>query len=1119
MILTKEQANLRLEKINTPEQLKELIQQLDVTGTGKTTVLWSGVAGFFGTDNTEKISSQQIAAALHAVNPDFRIVANTEASRFLELDKGSGHYNQVLEKKLDEMFAGNPDKIQEFLYGQVDEKTGKRLSKGIWDSVSENFVKKAQGDVRLVVGGGGMDRVFAQTEMRALMNNPAIKSIEGIPIEGLKELEKTSGLGNVTRLVMGISEANSGMVKLAVDGTGRPISGMNGTYRVDAVDYIKMNTLHTSVPRGMKPVAEFIPEARRLRHVQAVEEIYKLTPALRSKNYVLPVDPDPFRKGLVISRLSSLPGPIADATSLGLTLHKANAQMHAGDHRAAHDTVSSWALETAGGFVAGRVASLLVAPLMATGPIGMLIGAGIIIGSSILGGELAKKLLKKHQETWQREFPIISYMSSPLILDLDSNGVQTLAMNNSFIHFDQDNNGFAERLGWVDPHDGLLILDLNGNGKVDGGAELFGNHTHLKDGQLAENGFIALAMYDSNEDKRIDQRDPIWTRLRVWKDENSNGKTETGEWLTLKESNVRSLHLGYATRIVVDNNGNIHAQHGFFERLDGKLAALTDVWFSKDSMNSLPPDPREVDPEIAALPDFPGMGIVPSLHQSLMDPANTALRETLLKWLQSTHLERMKLTQELVFQWCKADDNPFTTPERDYLHDDPLIQKKVAVVEKLAGQSLVNSDFIGYHRSEAIISLIQNLNSHFEMVLNVDRILKPLFQLAVPVESDLHGTLQMDVSESVNHLRSQFQRDPDPAFIPMVQWLLAEHEGAGLAFFQALQTVASSSRDAFGRAMSLQQPITEQWQWLKGSAEEDQLKGSARNDFIEGGELNDTLWGQDGNDTLQGGPGIDIYYGGKGGDSYYISQNSSPDYDYISDEGIASDRSTDRLIFWELASHEVRPTLSGSDVRFHDKNSNLIAMISGQYNPQKRIEEFHFVDGVMWDYNTLLLQLPIKGTAGNDRLAGVNDTSNRLQGLEGNDTLIGGTLNDHLEGQQGNDTLTGLAGKDTLFGGQGDDLLEGGEGGDTYQFGIKASHDRIHDLDPHSNEVDRVVFNNLATTALTRVLRSGNDLVLQFGSTNTLTLVNQLLPFSRIESFAFVNGPVWSHSTLFNQVR
>jgi Ca2+-binding RTX toxin-like protein len=197
----------------------------------------------------------------------------------------------------------------------------------------------------------------------------------------------------------------------------------------------------------------------------------------------------------------------------------------------------------------------------------------------------------------------------------------------------------------------------------------------------------------------------------------------------------------------------------------------------------------------------------------------------------------------------------------------------------------------------------------------------------------------------------------------------------------------------------------------------------------------------------------------------------------------------------------------------------LIARISGQYTPEKRIEQFHFADGVMWDYHGLNLQIPTQGTAGNDRLTGVHDTSNRLQGLEGDDTLIGGTLNDHLEGQQGNDTLIGQAGQDTLFGGQGCDLLEGGEGGDTYQFGVKASHDRIHDIDPYSNAIDKVVFNNLATTALTRVLRSGNDLVLQFGSTNTLTLVNQLLPFSRIESFAFVNGPVWGHSTLFNKVR
>jgi hypothetical protein len=43
------------------------------------------------------------------------------------------------------------------------------------------------------------------------------------------------------------------------------------------------------------------------------------------------------------------------------------------------------------------------------------------------------------------------------------------------VYFDIDNDGFAERVGWVSPQDGQLARDLNGNGKIDDITELFGD--------------------------------------------------------------------------------------------------------------------------------------------------------------------------------------------------------------------------------------------------------------------------------------------------------------------------------------------------------------------------------------------------------------------------------------------------------------------------------------------------------------------------------------------------------------------------------------------------------------------------------------------------------------------
>ncbi|MDO6523976.1 hypothetical protein Q4578_20505, partial [Shimia thalassica] len=50
----------------------------------------------------------------------------------------------------------------------------------------------------------------------------------------------------------------------------------------------------------------------------------------------------------------------------------------------------------------------------------------------------------------------------------------------------------------------------------------------------------------------------------------------------------------------------------------------------------------------------------------------------------------------------------------------------------------------------------------------------------------------------------------------------------------------------------------------------------------------------------------------------------------------------------------------------------------------------------------------------------------------GNDTFLGGVLNESVSGGDGNDTLNGADGDDTLEGGVGDDSLIGGAGDDVF---------------------------------------------------------------------------------------
>ena len=84
----------------------------------------------------------------------------------------------------------------------------------------------------------------------------------------------------------------------------------------------------------------------------------------------------------------------------------------------------------------------------------------------------------------QEKFTTAQEQASPLALDLDGDGVETTTVETG-VYFDHDDNGFAEKSGWVGKDDGLLVRDINNNGQIDDGTELFGNNSVLSSGEKA----------------------------------------------------------------------------------------------------------------------------------------------------------------------------------------------------------------------------------------------------------------------------------------------------------------------------------------------------------------------------------------------------------------------------------------------------------------------------------------------------------------------------------------------------------------------------------------------------------------------------------------------------------
>mgnify|MGYP006278634207 CR=1 FL=1 len=162
---------------------------------------------------------------------------------------------------------------------------------------------------------------------------------------------------------------------------------------------------------------------------------------------------------------------------------------------------------------------------------------------------------------------------TPLVIDLNGDGVQTVARSASIGSFDLLGNGSKISSGWLSGSDGFLAVDSNSNGSIDSINELFG-------GLNKGDGFAKLANYDSNSDGVVNASDAEFASLKIWQDANGNHATDAGELISLADAGIVSLNVSFIEVPEIDAQGNLHLERSSVVMANGSARDMTDVYFN-----------------------------------------------------------------------------------------------------------------------------------------------------------------------------------------------------------------------------------------------------------------------------------------------------------------------------------------------------------------------------------------------------------------------------------------------------------------------------------------------------------------------------------------------------------
>ncbi|MEP3892145.1 MAG: hypothetical protein ABJN69_16930 [Hellea sp.] len=253
-------------------------------------------------------------------------------------------------------------------------------------------------------------------------------------------------------------------------------------------------------------------------------------------------------------------------------------------------------------------------------------------------------------------------------------------------------------------------------------------------------------------------------------------------------------------------------------------------------------------------------------------------------------------------------------------------------------------------------------------------------------------------------------------------------------------------------------------EWVVGSSFDDDITGNDLANRLSGGDGADILNGAGGNDRLLGGDGDDIISGGDGIDTIF-----GQDGDDIMTGGAGND------FFFGGAGADSHDGGDGFDTVSYLASTENIQLRTGPgLSGDAKFDSFVSIERIF-------------GSNYGDTIAWtVTDTSVSLFGFGGDDYIYGGE---------------GSAGDDSLF---------GGAGVDTFGYGIDDGADVIFDFQAVSNERINILQGGTDFDTFAEIMsvafQAGNNVIFDFGSGNSLTLVDVDISDLSVDNFANVTS-------------